>query len=31
MDVLEDRFGPAAKELEVELKAVEFDRLEGPH
>ena len=21
------RFGPAAKELEVELKAVEFDRL----
>jgi hypothetical protein len=24
---LESRFGPAARDLEVELKAVEFDRL----
>jgi len=27
MDVLEGRFGPAAQALEVELKAVEYDRL----
>jgi hypothetical protein len=27
LDVLESRFGPAARDLEVELKAVEFDRL----
>jgi hypothetical protein len=27
MDILEDRFGSSAKELEVELKAVDFDRL----
>jgi hypothetical protein len=26
---LSARFGPAAKDLEVELKAVEFDRLDG--
>ena len=27
LDFLVGRFGPAAKDLEVELKAVEFDRL----
>jgi hypothetical protein len=27
LDFLETRFGPAAKELEVELKAVKLDRL----
>ena len=27
MDLLEGRFGPAAQALEVELKAVEYDRL----
>ena len=27
LDFLVSRFGPPAKELEVELKAVEFDRL----
>jgi predicted transposase YdaD len=27
LEILEDRFGPQAKELEVELKATEFDRL----
>jgi hypothetical protein len=31
MDVLEGRFGPAAQALEVELKAVEFDRLRDLH
>src|SRR5215470_16075882 len=31
MDVLVDRFGPAARDLEVELKAVEFDRLRDLH
>jgi hypothetical protein len=31
MDVLKTRFGPAAKDLEVELKAVEFDRLGALH
>ena len=27
VEILEDRFGPQAKELEVELEATEFDRL----
>jgi hypothetical protein len=27
LDILEDRFGPDAKDLEVELKATGFDRL----
>ncbi len=27
LEILEDRFGPAANDLEVELKAVPFDRL----
>jgi hypothetical protein len=27
LEILEDRFGPEAKDLEVELRAVEFDRL----
>jgi hypothetical protein len=27
LDILEDRFGSDAKDLEVDLKAVEFDRL----
>jgi hypothetical protein len=27
IDFLEGRFGPPARELEVELKAVDFDRL----
>jgi hypothetical protein len=31
LDVLVGRFGPAAKELEVELTAVEFDRLRDLH
>jgi hypothetical protein len=28
LDFLVSRFGPAAKDLEVELKAVEFDQLD---
>jgi hypothetical protein len=31
MDVLVRRFGPAAQALDVELKAVEFDRLRDLH
>jgi hypothetical protein len=31
LDLLEDRFGPEARELEVELKAVAFDRLRELH
>jgi hypothetical protein len=31
MDVLEARFGPPARELEVEVAAVEFDRLRELH
>ena len=27
LEILEDRFGPDAKDLEVELRAVPFDRL----
>jgi hypothetical protein len=27
LDLLESRFGPAARDLEVAVKAVEFDRL----
>jgi hypothetical protein len=26
LEILEDRFGPEVKDLEVELRAVEFDR-----
>jgi hypothetical protein len=31
LETLEDRFGPEARELEVELNAVEFDRLRDFH
>jgi hypothetical protein len=31
MDILEGRFGPPARELEIELAAVEFDRLRDLH
>jgi hypothetical protein len=31
LEILEDRFGPDAKELEVELNSVEFDGLRDLH
>ena len=31
LDLLEDRFGPEAKDLEPQLKAVAFDRLRELH
>ena len=31
LEILEDRFGPDAKELEVELNAAELDRLSDLH